>query len=90
MAEHAAAQEKPEVAQADFCRHCGAPKAPPNDQDFVEYVPNADADPNNVDWLCGECSHWQDAMICPTCHQQARISSMPTEHHPKVARPKRG
>jgi hypothetical protein len=58
---------------AVHCRHCGQQ----NDVD-VEATP---------DWLCPSCGRYQDATICPTCHQLARISLLPAEVVPEPHAP---
>lgn len=55
------------------CRHCGA-----------EYELDAYASP---DWECPACGHHQDALLCPTCHQVARISLLPAEVVPEPHAP---
>lgn len=70
-----------------YCRHCGAEK----------HVATYDSPITGLttvlesgdDWLCAECERWQDQMICPTCHQLARVSLMPEEAHPQPAKPMR-
>jgi rRNA maturation protein Nop10 len=57
------------------CRHCGQP----NEVD-------AEANP---DWLCPSCGRYQDAMICPTCGNLARISQMPADIIPEPHAPAR-
>lgn len=58
-----------------FCRHCGKPTELPADYP--------------QDWLCASCERYQDSMVCPTCHQVARISAMPAEHHPEPHEPQK-
>jgi len=58
------------------CRHCGA---------HTEFGPEGEPD----DWLCEHCERYQDSMVCPTCHQPARISLMPAELAPEVHAPSR-
>lgn len=57
------------------CRHCGQP----HDGE----VPEGD------DWLCVNCEHYQDQMLCPTCKQPARISLMPADLAPAPHAPAR-
>lgn len=57
------------------CRHCGQPAE-------VDAVANPD-------WQCSNCERYQDAMMCPTCHQTARISLMPAEMAPAIHSPAR-
>lgn len=59
----------------EHCRHCGAAH---------ELLEGEDPD-----WQCAECERYQDAMVCPTCHQLARISLMPSELAPEVHAPSR-
>lgn len=73
--ETASAEAAAEPAAPVHCRHCGQPA--PDDLD-------ATATP---DWLCPSCEHYQDAMICPTCGSNARISLLPAELAPAPHEP---
>ena len=68
---------EPETEPVDVtCRHCGA---------HHEFGPEGEPE----DWLCEHCARYQDAMVCPTCHQVARISQMPADLAPEVHAPSR-
>lgn len=83
------ADEDAEKTSADpgYCRNCGAPK-----RVVMSIHPatlQATPSESGADWLCAECEHWQDSMLCPTCSQPVRISLMPAELAPKAAKPKK-
>jgi hypothetical protein len=68
--------EVEEVASEPIhCRWCGA-----------QHESSVD---DSEDWLCEHCERYQDAMVCPTCHQLARVSMMPPEQVPAAHAPAR-
>lgn len=44
---------------------------------------------DNPDWRCLNCDRYQDAMPCPTCGSNVRISLMKADLRPAVAKPKK-
>lgn len=60
--------------QTANCRHCGHEQ---------------DVDDAGSDWLCEKCERYQDAMVCPTCGQLARVSAMPANMVPEAHAPVR-
>jgi hypothetical protein len=64
------AEPEPEPVTGN-CRWCGAAH---------EQMPD-----ESDDWLCDECSRYQDAMTCPTCGGLARVSALPASMVPAPA-----
>ncbi len=67
--------DEPQGPTPGNCRWCGA---------YHEQMPD-----EPEDWLCSECERYQDAMICPTCGNLARVTVLPAEMIPEAAPPKR-
>jgi len=67
-------EEEPKPPQPGNCRWCGAYHEPGVDE--------------SADWLCAECERYQDATICPTCGNLARVSLLPSEYVPAPVAPK--
>jgi len=76
VAEAPAPEELESESVDATCRHCGA---------HAEFGPDGEPE----DWLCTECERYQDTMVCPTCHQPARISLMPEDLAPERHSPRR-
>lgn len=57
------------------CRHCG--------QTYSGDVPE------DGDFLCPSCEHYQDTMTCSTCGSVVRISLMPEGSAPQAHAPAR-
>lgn len=55
------------------CRWCGA---------YHEGVPGED-------FLCAECDHYQNSMICPTCGELANVAALPADVVPAPVAPKK-
>lgn len=69
-------QEEPAPLEPGNCRWCGVYHEP--------------VEGETADWLCAECGRYQDAMVCPTCGNLARVSLLPSDMVPSPATPKKG
>ena len=66
-------EEVSEASTSVNCRHCGH-----------AFELGALEGP---DWECPDCGNTQDSILCPTCHQVARISLLPAEVVPPAHAP---
>ena len=65
------------VPDAEYCRHCGAPK------DVKGTQPDGE-------WQCAACERWQDTTACSVCGNPVRISLLPAKDQPPIAPPQTG